>query len=140
MVYRITYCSRNVIDGSPQEVGAEIQSLLLRSRMINREQYITGALLFNGEAFAQVLEGSHKAVEGLYTKICKDPRHRNIVLLEAVDSPERCFANWAMAYSGPEAKKSDLYTRLKLDECQADPHGVGQEILQLLKKVVNAHA
>jgi len=62
---------------------------------------ITGALVFTGPHFAQVLEGPRGRIEELMTSIERDPRHRDVEVLEVTDIQERCFAKWSLAYAGP---------------------------------------
>lgn len=64
----------------------------------NREDGITGMLLYSGGNFLQVLEGEKAQVRATYERICADPRHRNITLLTEEDVAERQFANWSMGY------------------------------------------
>jgi hypothetical protein len=139
MVNRIIYSSRNRITGEPHQVAAAIESILLTSRRNNQRLHVTGALLFNGYAFAQVLEGPREAVDAMYASICKDARHSHIVLLEQSDIPARDFSNWSMAYSGPE-QAATLYQSIQFDKCQIDPLGVAAQSLSVMKSVVDAHA
>lgn len=70
----------------------------------NKEDGITGMLLYSGGNFLQVLEGAHEKVRATYDRICQDPRHANAMLLLEQDVPERHFGDWSMGYRqlGPE--------------------------------------
>jgi hypothetical protein len=46
--------------------------------------------------FLQVLEGSRDAVNRLYAKLQRDPRHGELLLLGYEDITERRFAGWHM--------------------------------------------
>lgn len=138
MMYRLIYCSRNRIEGSERQIADEIERILLSSRRNNEAHHITGALLFNGLAFAQVLEGTRSAVEATYAAICADSRNSHVVLLEASEVAKREFPRWSMGYSGPDDKRS-LYQHLQLSECERDASGVATRVLELLKSVVHAH-
>ena len=138
MEYRLIYCSRNRIDGPEQQIAAEIEKILLTSRRNNEKRNITGALLFNGLAFAQVLEGPRSSVEVVYATICEDSRNSHNVLLETSGIAKRDFARWSMAYSGPD-NDGKLYQHLKLTDCDKDASGVAKRVLELLKSVVHAH-
>ena len=61
-LYKIVYCSRNLIHGECVDQDAEIQQILQTSRVNNGRQAVTGALLYNAGCFAQVLEGPHFAI------------------------------------------------------------------------------
>lgn len=62
---------------------------------------VTGALVFTGRNFAQVLEGSRAAVEELMLSINKDERHRDVDVITVEEITERRFPGWALAYAGP---------------------------------------
>lgn len=138
MEYRLIYCSRNRIDRSEQQIAMEIEKILVSSRRNNEKHNITGALLFNGLAFAQVLEGPRSAVETLYATICEDSRNSHNVLLETGNITKRDFARWSMAYSGPDSD-GHLYEHLRLTHVETDASGVAKRVLELLKSVVHAH-
>lgn len=62
-LYRLIYCSRNVIpQAMPQAVlEDEIKAILATARRRNKADNVTGALLFTVSGFAQVLEGMRRA-------------------------------------------------------------------------------
>lgn len=140
MIYRILYCSRNRIEGSTEEINNEIASILALSRKNNAAAEITGALLFNGEAFAQVLEGERDTVERTYARIRFDERHSDIVVLEEAFQPERHFTNWAMAYADRSSFLSMEDAQIDLDAVYRSPNGFAAQILGMLRSVVAAHA
>jgi hypothetical protein len=76
----------------------EIDRILALSRKNNPAQEITGVLLFRGGIFLQLLEGEKNKVEQLFAKIEKDPRHNHIIRVLEVDSNERIYTDWSMAY------------------------------------------
>ena len=61
---------------------------------------LTGALLFTGVCFCQVLEGDRTAVDEIFDSIQRDGRHRNISLLSLRPTSKRLFPKWSMAYAG----------------------------------------
>ncbi|HWH18609.1 MAG TPA: BLUF domain-containing protein [Allosphingosinicella sp.] len=85
----------------PEEQKSEIDDIVGVARSRNEELGVTGALVYTGEHFAQVLEGSASAVDELMTSICRDPRHAKVDIVEVVDIAERRFTGWSMAYCGP---------------------------------------
>ncbi len=66
----------------------------------NNKVSVTGALLFNGGSFAQVLEGPRKAVETTFERIQRDPRHSDVSVLQCEPVEARGFSNWSMAFIG----------------------------------------
>lgn len=94
MLTRLLYASRAVdtID------DALLDSILARSRSHNPEHGITGVLCVyrGGNVFLQALEGARAAVNALYNNIIRDPRHRDVTLLDYAEITERTFASWRM--------------------------------------------
>ncbi|MDQ3139288.1 MAG: BLUF domain-containing protein [Pseudomonadota bacterium] len=62
---------------------------------------ITGALIFTGAHFAQILEGPEASIEALMENIGRDERHRGIDVVETRRISKRRFADWSLAYAGP---------------------------------------
>jgi Sensors of blue-light using FAD len=64
---------------------------------------VTGALMFAGGVFVQMLEGEAADVEVVFERICRDMRHRRLVLLDFSSADERMFEGWGMvAFEGDE--------------------------------------
>ena len=79
----------------------EVDRLVDFARAQNPRYGITGAIIFTEVHFAQVIEGARAAIDDLMRNIAADERHRDVAIVEIVTVPERRFAQWAMAYSGP---------------------------------------
>jgi hypothetical protein len=79
-LYRLTYCSRNTIEThiSDADIEGELRGILATARRCNKENDITGALLFTASGFAQVLEGPRDVVERTFERISTDPRHADV--------------------------------------------------------------
>ena len=92
MLVRLLYASRATTPLSPEV----IDSILLASRRHNPALGITGLLCHSGDIFMQVLEGGRQAVNELYTRISRDSRHGEIMLLQYDEITERRFAGWTM--------------------------------------------
>ncbi|MBV9736352.1 MAG: BLUF domain-containing protein [Acidisphaera sp.] len=136
-LHRIVYCSRNALAGSAASVSGEIRDILALSRANNRRDGITGALLYSGGVFAQVLEGRLDAIEGAFERIQRDPRHRDVTVLQIAPAGPRGFPDWSMAFAGDSAGRSDPATAARLAEALADPDAVGgEELLDLLRDLV----
>jgi hypothetical protein len=94
MLTRLLYASR-AVDTIDEEL---LGSILERSRSRNPEHGITGVLCVyqGGNVFLQALEGARAAVNALYTNIVRDPRNRDVTLLDYAEIDERIFAGWRM--------------------------------------------
>ena len=77
---------------------AAVEKIADMSRRNNKKLGVTGALCSSPRGFLQILEGPPAAVNDLYNRIVRDPRHADVTLLEYVKVPFREFENWSMAY------------------------------------------
>ena len=136
IVYRIVYCSRNHISGTPQEIEAEIQLILTSSRKNNASAGVTGALLFNQGLFAQVLEGSLEAVERIFERIQRDPRHSDVTVLENGTAEHRNFPEWSMAFAAPESESAFGFGIPAFNAALSNPSAAAEQVLKLLREVV----
>lgn len=99
-LFRIVYCSRNRLHGTVAEVSNELNKILSKARANNSKAQVTGALLYNAGNFAQVLEGRLDAVERIFEKIQRDPRHTEVTVIQIGSIAVREFPEWAMAFAG----------------------------------------
>ncbi|WP_428628461.1 BLUF domain-containing protein [Sphingopyxis sp.] len=76
----------------------DIAALLVKARRNNQRDALTGALIFNGHNFLQLLEGSPDKVEACLAVIRSDPRHSGMIEIRRRTVEERAFAEWSMLY------------------------------------------
>lgn len=81
---------------SPGCDAPALQQIVAKAQARNAALKITGILLFDGDYFLQVLEGTDEAVRRVYASICRDPRHYNLVELMRDYAPGRRFGNLGM--------------------------------------------
>jgi hypothetical protein len=93
-VIRIVYVSTAAVAFADKDLRA----LLARARERNAAVGVTGMLLHHDGAFMQVLEGAPDAVDVVFARIGRDPRHRHVVLLDRRDADERSFPDWSMGF------------------------------------------
>jgi hypothetical protein len=98
---RILYCSRSCVTGSRADVEMQIRKILATARTGNRQARLTGALTFNENCFAQVLEGAPTDLMPLFARICRDPRHCDVKVLAESQPTRRLFPHWSMAFVDP---------------------------------------
>ena len=132
-VYRVLYCSRNCIDGRPEQQLQEVQSILASSRKNNGADGITGALLFSQGMFAQVLEGPLEQVERTFERIQGDMRHADVTVLEAGFVEARDFPEWSMAFAGSNDSHLAEFGKMQMNE---DSSTLAKEIGELLRSIV----
>ena len=114
-IQRFVYISRLAPD-----MPLDAVSLILRqSRASNRILGISGALVFDGERFCQLIEGRPEAVHDLARRIERDPRHCSFrVLHDAAAATPRLFEHWQAGYCEHEAL-DPLDRRDRIDPEQA---------------------
>ena len=138
----LAYISRNAISENGADMIAEIGDILVSARKNNPPRGITGALLFNDNCFAQVLEGPPEAVNAAYQIIITDKRHRDVILLHRDVLERRYFPDWSMAFATADPQAADL---LDLDQeltTQAAAHdrAYGRELALVLYDLMRRRA
>lgn len=63
----------------------------------NERQNLTGALLFDGDYFLQIIEGTLSQLEALLGRLRNDIRHTSVVVLRLDIIKERAFCGWGMS-------------------------------------------
>lgn len=97
-LYSLSYVSRLQVPDSAAALRAGVLNILEVSRRNNRARGITGALLFSGAGFAQVLEGRNADIQKVFLGIRRDHRHRDVTVLNEQAISERSFGEWSMAH------------------------------------------
>ncbi len=136
-LYRLIYRSRNHIVGArpDADIGQEIHSILEASRRRNAANQVTGALLFTGSGFAQVLEGPRDVVEQTFERIGMDPRHTDVVVLSFTPTERRSFPQWSMAFCGQVG--DPVMEAVDAGSSQPGVLGAsGSDVLRLLERVI----
>ena len=83
----------------------EMVYLLDIIRTNNKKLNVTGMLLYDDGSFFQVLEGDRTAVNALFNRIEKDPRHSKVSKLVEEPITTRSFSEWTMGYSNITTKE-----------------------------------
>lgn len=135
-LYKLVYCSRNLIKGTSAEVTAELESILAKSRKNNPALDITGALLYNAGNFAQVLEGPLGSISKVFETIQCDPRHGEVTVVHSGPTEMRDFPNWSMAFTG-SANETDMpAATAAFAAVFTNPSQAGEQMLAVLKDLV----
>jgi hypothetical protein len=77
-----------------QDIGKILESCVSH----NKENGITGMLLYATGTFLQVLEGEKQAVDETMSRVFADPRHYDVKVLIQEPIEERHFSQWSMGY------------------------------------------
>ncbi len=135
LLYRVLYCSRNLMSGDADAVQCEIRSILSKSRANNERDGLTGGLLFSEGCFAQVLEGPIEAVERAFERIQCDDRHEEVTVLQSGPVEARDFPNWSMAFTGRD-QFADPLDAAALKQAFGSRSPNGDAVLGILRGVV----
>lgn len=76
----------------------ELAKLLAQARHDNAQQAITGALVYGGGQFMQIIEGEEAQLAMLYAKLLQDGRHGQVFKFADKPIVQRSFADWSMAF------------------------------------------
>ena len=101
----------------PGIAAGDVDSILASARTNNPLEGITGLLIFNGNAFMQILEGAGSAIDALLERLSTDPRHSNMSIRDSRIIEERTFGSWSMAF-------------LRLDEQRFEGDGAVEHALR----------
>lgn len=80
----------------PDFEASELDAIHGSARELNKAAGITGLLVFNGIHFLQILEGKHRPMEELLTRLRTDPRHLGLEVRDERRVPRRSFPDWPM--------------------------------------------
>jgi hypothetical protein len=94
-VQRLIYVSA-AASKSRDRNARDLQDILDASVRRNASLHVTGALLFCGEFYVQVLEGEAAAVRAVFASITRDHRHFDIRVLQDEPVRHRRFGDWSM--------------------------------------------
>ena len=131
MLVRLLYASRAV------DTRAEaIEAILAQSRQHNPACGITGILCYGGGVFLQAIEGGRMAISALYGLIQKDTRHKDVVLLDYEEIPERRFGGWTMGQVNLLKLNHSILLKYS-EKAELDPYAAsGKVSLALLEELM----
>jgi hypothetical protein len=143
-LYRLIYRSREAIGhvapDAVTEAGLqrELRAIVSIARSRNKEDNLTGALLFTGGGFAQVLEGRREVVERTFERITADRRHTDVTVLSFTPTPQRSFPDWPMAFCGqPPPSSAELFEHLSDTSTFSGARvTTGSDVLRFLEKLI----
>jgi hypothetical protein len=143
-LYRLIYRSRDVIvqvvpDAMTEEgLQRELRAIVTSARWHNKADNLTGALMYTGAGFAQVLEGPREVVECTFERIAADSRHADVTVLSFTPTQRRSFPEWPLAFCGQSTGGSvDPRGRLTDGAIFSGPQvTIGSDVLRLLECVV----
>jgi uncharacterized Fe-S cluster-containing MiaB family protein len=80
------------VSSATQELDADaLNALARKARSHNLAHGITGVLLYQAGSFMQAIEGPRDEVAALFERICRDRRHRHVIVLHQQTPADREF-------------------------------------------------
>lgn len=99
MLESLLYISTSRLD--PATADSVVRAVVADSIGRNRRRGITGAMIFTGTHFVQIVEGSPEMVETTLRLLNADERHGDMIIIDRGPIAARRFSDWSMAYAGP---------------------------------------
>lgn len=134
-VYSLVYVSRSLLD--EQAAEEELAAIIGVSTTKNAAAEVTGALLYTGTRFAQLLEGRKADVQSIMASIMRDSRHADITIIYEGSISQRRFASWSMAYSGGATFASRAVERALSDRNKPSGLAAGN-LIRLMQELVRS--
>lgn len=138
-LYRVAYISKSAFAGTSQDQKENVQSILDTAQRNNMKVGVTGALLWSGDYFCQVIEGERSALEDLFETIQMDPRHSEITVLHFEPIDRRCFSEWAMAMAGNEPIMRFDIEGIRASKDEILMQETGRSLVSVLEQLVTQH-
>lgn len=115
--------------------SAQLELLLLEAQRRNRDDGITGVLLYSDGNFMQYLEGLDDAVSLTYARIRRSRQHTGLIELLSEPIPERRFPDWQMGFARPTsseflAMSTAAWRRHDLSTLTDEPDSAGTLLLR----------
>ena len=132
---RLSYASTT--NSQPSTIRQDLINILDEAQQHNAAHHICGVLFYGSNYFFQCLEGEKQAVDLLYAKIIKDPRHKNVVLLsyEKVDTPR--FSNWNLKYVLQEATILEFFQQHQWEKF--NPYALDDDLIEPFLNILGHH-
>jgi hypothetical protein len=138
-LYNLAYISKNSIKGTPDETKVEICDILAAAHRNNPKKGITGALLYSGGYFCQVIEGPQDVLEELFESIQMDNRHSDVTVLHFEPIESRGFNEWAMAFAGIEDTMRFDIDGVLASKDELKMRETGRNLVSVLDQMVKQH-
>jgi lipase chaperone LimK len=100
---------------------------------------VTGALLYSGGYFCQVIEGPEAVLEELFESIQMDRRHGDVTVLHFKPVEARGFSEWAMALAGIEDHMRFDIEGIRASKDDLTMQEAGRDLVSVLEQLVKQH-
>ncbi len=132
--------SRLIYSSEPAQAldDHQVTAILATARRNNERNDITGMLVFDSQAFLQVIEGGREQLSKLYSALVRDPRHHRLVILGMEPVDEREFSSWQMGFAAAHAGHRSLFMKHGTSSRFEPNRMTAQAALALVKELAPA--
>lgn len=127
-------------DGTTRNMVEVFAEILDVSQSNNKARRITGCLLACNGWFMQVLEGPGPEIGTTYASIERDPRHRNLRLVQVVPVNERRFPDWSMCGRALSATDAEIVDVLESGRAFNPRRLTPDRAIELLQRIQDVQA
>jgi hypothetical protein len=131
MLYQWVYVSQATF--AKEQAYDIVSEIVDFSRPRNASLGVTGALVFNGTRFSQLLEGGEAEVLELQRSIRRDLRHDQITTVQMGTGEKRLFGSWSLVYSGPSRFLGRILDNIELNR-NLQARSPRRELLELFSE------
>ncbi|AMJ63714.1 hypothetical protein AXW83_15185 [Bosea sp. PAMC 26642] len=117
-----------------------LRSIVTVSQANNKNDGITGYLIFDRTCFLQILEGEKAQVYSTFRRIEADPRHRDVVVMGAREVPARLFPNWTMAGAVRTLDQDEIFMRYGIGKTIVPSRLKADTVVALAQDLLEFHA
>lgn len=115
-----------------------MSTILDQSYRHNTQSGVTGALLYAGGYFAQLLEGDDVGVETTFMRIQTDDRHRDVKVLLHEPCEHRYLPSYPMGLAGMDAQPFPEIIGANENAGEISANDAGRAVIELLRRRVKA--
>ncbi|MGS2726623.1 BLUF domain-containing protein [Psychroserpens sp. BH13MA-6] len=94
MPYSVVYHSKAKEDFTL----SKIDMMLIKAKRFNKNNNITGCIIYHDHEFIQIIEGEKQIISELYHSIKNDDRHYDVTTLIETPSEQTLWDDWSMAF------------------------------------------
>lgn len=103
----------------------DLHDMVTAARKFNAGHDISGMMVYHARSILQVIEGPEDAIDALFARILRDPRHTALRLIARNKTDKREFENWPMGLvknmnGGPQPPIFASYTPIELMSLDLD--------------------
>ena len=106
-LYQLVYSSHAMLPNTESARAQAVDNLITKAKKHNLERNLTGVLMLQSGRFTHVLEGELSDIERTYERIAVDSKHRDIVILDVRQIPQRSFPGRPLAFLQRQTNSAD---------------------------------